>query len=400
MGNRKIMRVVFLRAYDFPIGGAPQNRLLGFCVGLQHQGVDVEVCQYAPSKSSFPLNLLKQQYFKGIRIQNFSYKYSPVKNKIFQLIGIIIGLFKTLAYLLKSNRTKKIDFVLFNTENFFYSLAFYLTCKVLKIKTGRDLNEYPLHIINKSNKANSIWKNLRLKIDYKWFNFIFLISTSLNEYYKPLIRKNAKVLLIPINVDFERFPFQVSSLSKNPFITYCGDLSQSKDGVEDLIKAFSLIHKTFPNNILKLIGRTSEKNLAKLKVLVEELKLSDKVVFTGYVNPDEIPVHLYKSRLLVLARPDNIQAKGGFPTKLGEYLATGVPVVVTNVGDLGNYILDGQTGYLSQPSDIMQFANKMKEALSNEDKSFEIGQNGREMAKEKFSVLIQGKQIYNFLKSI
>lgn len=394
------MRIIFLRAYDFPIGGAPQNRLLGFCIGLQNQGVDVEVCQYAPAKNSIPANLLKAQVYKGVRIKNFSYRFSPVKSKVYQLLGIGEGISRTIAYLISSNRTKKIDFVVFNTENLIFTSLFYFICRVLKIKTGRDLNEYPLHLIKKPSKFGSIWKNFRLSIDYKWFNFVFVISTSLFDYYKPLIKKEAKVLLIPINVDFNRFPTIVSSLSNNHFISYCGDLSQSKDGVADLIKSFSLIHKTFPDKILKLIGRTTEKNLISLKTLVEEVNLTDKVIFTGYVNPEEIPNHLYESRLLVLARPDNIQAKGGFPTKLGEYLATGVPVVVTNVGDLGNYIMNGYSGYLAQPGDPSIFANKMMEALSDDQKSSEIGRNGREMAKEHFSVLVQGEQLYNFLNSI
>ncbi len=394
------MKIVFLRAYDFPIGGAPQNRLLGFCIGLQSQGVDVEVCQYAPAKQAIPENLIKYQVYKGIRIKNFSYKFSPAKTKVFQILGVVIGLYKTIFYLFESNRKNKIDFVFFNTENFIYSLFFYLTCKSLNIKTGRDLNEYPLHLINETSKFNSIYKKFRLKIDYKWFDFIFVISTSLFQFYKPLIKKEAKTLMIPINVDFERFPSQASNLYNSRYISYCGDLSQSKDGVEDLIKAFYIVNKSFPDKILKLIGRTSEKNLRKLKELIEELKLTDKVIFSGYVNPHEIPNHLYQSRLLVLSRPDNLQAKGGFPTKLGEYLATGVPVVVTNVGDIGNYIIDGQTGFLSEPGNVISFAGKMKEALSNEEKSSEIGIKGREMAKEKFSALVQGEQIYNFLNSI
>ena len=49
--------------------------------------------------------------------------------------------------------------------------------------------------------------------------------------------------------------------------------------------------------------------------------------------------------MLVLARPDNIQAKGGFPTKLGEYLATGNPVVVTKVGEIPNYLIDGVNAF-------------------------------------------------------
>ena len=60
-----------------------------------------------------------------------------------------------------------------------------------------------------------------------------------------------------------------------------------------------------------------------------------------------MPKYLCNAKLLALARPDSIQAQGGFPTKLGEYLATGRPVVVTKVGEIPDYLEDGVNAFLS-----------------------------------------------------
>ena len=52
---------------------------------------------------------------------------------------------------------------------------------------------------------------------------------------------------------------------------------------------------------------------------------------------------------MALARPTNKQAEGGFPTKLGEYLATGNTVVVTNVGEIGEFLHDKVNAFVSDP---------------------------------------------------
>ena len=50
-----------------------------------------------------------------------------------------------------------------------------------------------------------------------------------------------------------------------------------------------------------------------------------------------------------MARPDSRQARGGFPTKLGEYLATGKPVCVTKVGEITVYLEDNVSAFLAEP---------------------------------------------------
>lgn len=100
-----------------------------------------------------------------------------------------------------------------------------------------------------------------------------------------------------------------------------------------------------------------------LNKLIADLNLSDHIELKGYVHPDKIPVELYKSRLLVLSRPDNIQNRGGFPTKLGEYLATGIPVAVTSVGEIPCYLKDEVNAYLAEPGNVKSFANCMKRAF-------------------------------------
>jgi glycosyltransferase involved in cell wall biosynthesis len=86
-----------------------------------------------------------------------------------------------------------------------------------------------------------------------------------------------------------------------------------------------------------------------------------------------------------LDRPQSRQAKYGFPTKLGEYLLTGNPVVVTSVGDIPLFLKDGESAYLVEPDNIEEFAAKLDYVLSHYEESKRVGQNGREVALKHFS---------------
>ena len=90
------------------------------------------------------------------------------------------------------------------------------------------------------------------------------------------------------------------------------------------------------------------------------------MVFTDSVSPTTIPQYFMDAEMLVLARPDNIQAKYGFPTKLGEYLLSGRPVVLTDVGNITDFLKDGVSAFIAKPGDIDCVAIVGKEVAMKE----------------------------------
>jgi len=193
---------------------------------------------------------------------------------------------------------------------------------------------------------------------------------------------------------FEHCPKK--SVDKNTIITYCGTLEGDKDGVPILIKSFAMIANKFPFAKLQLMG-SLENEITKEKItsLVEDLKIEDRVEFTGFVGREEMPDLLNSSDILVLARPNNKQAEGGFPTKLGEYLATGNPVVITNVGEIGLFLKDGINAYIAAPDSVKKFSEKLQEALSDSNRE-KIGLEGKKLVYEEFNYLIQAKKLESF----
>ena len=132
--------------------------------------------------------------------------------------------------------------------------------------------------------------------------------------------------------------------------------------------------------------------------LIKEYKLEDKVFWMGEFSSDQIPSILKNASLLVLPRPPSKQAQGGFPTKLGEYLATSNPICATNVGEIPDYLIDGESVYFAEPGSIVSFANAMHRALSNPTVAKKVGANGKIVADKSFNKDIQAKILYDFLR--
>ena len=172
----------------------------------------------------------------------------------------------------------------------------------------------------------------------------------------------------------------------------------NKDGLENLIEAMLIIKDKNQKTQLQLIGTGPENDVIKLKKKVSDLGLTETILFLGKKRADEIPLFLENSDLLVLARPDNTQARAGFPTKLGEYLASNRPVVITATGEIPKYLENNVSAYLAKPDDVEDFAKKVLFALSDENSEI-IGQRGYEVAKENFSYELFGEKILNIIQN-
>jgi glycosyltransferase involved in cell wall biosynthesis len=67
-------------------------------------------------------------------------------------------------------------------------------------------------------------------------------------------------------------------------------------------------------------------------------------------------------------------------------MASGNPVIGTDVGGMSEIVKDGETGYLVEAADPKALADKVIELLLNNDLRAEMGQRGRQVAEEKFSL--------------
>ena len=213
---------------------------------------------------------------------------------------------------------------------------------------------------------------------------LFVITTALKDYFISIGTPANKVHVINMTVDPTRFDGLKKEKTER-YIAYCGKATNNKDGVDQLIKAFANTSKTHPDVKLYIIGTPPKRaDQSGNLELVERLGISDKVVFTGIIPSEQIPQVLLNAEVLALARPDNMQAKYGFPTKHGEYLLTGNPVAITSVGDIPLFLKNGESALISNPDSVDDFALNLSWALDNPDNAKKIGETGKKIALANF----------------
>lgn len=233
----------------------------------------------------------------------------------------------------------------------------------------------------------------------KSLNGLFVISKQLKEFFVGLGIDSSKVEIINMTVDPSRFLNVHKQVEKERYIAYCGTASNTKDGVDELIKAFAIVAKDVPDVYLYIIGKTPKKSerFGNLE-LVKRLGIEERVRFTGGIPSTDIPQILKDAEILALDRPSNLQAKYGFPTKLGEYLLTENVVVVTSVGDIPLFLKDGKSALIAKPSDSIDFANKLIWALKNKHEAKIIGMEGCRVAKYCFNSEKESEKMINYMQ--
>ncbi len=397
MYNHEHLNIVCLYtgSIGFPLGDAYTNRVLSIAKGLVSIRCEVKLLIIYPGKNSGVL--CKNGVFDTIPYEYLTPLKTSKKTIIKKLIGVL-GIMKACYQILV--RLRGIDAIISFSESSFQNNTISYFAHLKKITFIRETNEYPRNVLKKGINGLTIPEKKKIKNALKYLDGLICISNSLNDYFKSNLLYKKPVLIVPIIVDKDRFTIQASKTTEK-YITYCGNLFGEKDGVDILVRAFAIISKTHPDYKLKLIGDTNEiVEFDKLRQLINSLNVTGKVVFTGYIMREEIPLHLVNSHILALARPDNLQTQGGFPTKLGEYLATGKPVVVTSVSDIPKYIEDGVNGYLAEPGSLDSFIVKLNYVLSNYSEAMAAGEKGRELVDKVFDAKVQAVNISEFISSL
>lgn len=164
-----------------------------------------------------------------------------------------------------------------------------------------------------------------------------------------------KVHVIRNGTEFNREDLEDSQHETVDF-TYIGEISFLK-GVNYLLDAVRSVRADFPKLKVRLIGGGSD--LQEMRRWVDFFDLKGTVVFTGYVNHNQIPGYLAATRVYI--HPSLTEV---WPNAVLEALALGVPVICTNAGGLPELTQDGKFAELVPIGDAVQLANAMKRILS------------------------------------
>jgi glycosyltransferase involved in cell wall biosynthesis len=212
---------------------------------------------------------------------------------------------------------------------------------------------------------------------------LIAISSAVKQYMTTEERyRPAKIHVLHNAVDLNLFHSmdgpEISRGRDRIMIGSVGRLHTSK-GHETLLRSMPYVKQRFPGARLTIVGTGREKdNLEKLSA---RLGISSEVDFLGAKKPSQIPRLLRTLDLFVLA--SNWE---GFGLAAVEAMASGLPVVATDVGGLPEIVVDGRTGFLVPPGKPRMLADKVVHLLQNPELCRQMGKQGRRRAETLFSL--------------
>ena len=141
---------------------------------------------------------------------------------------------------------------------------------------------------------------------------------------------------------------------------------------------------------IKLILVGDGEEYERIKKMVDLMNLSSTIEFYGKVN-DVAPL-LGKADVFVLS-----SSSEAFPVSVIEAIASGLPIVSTNVGGVSELV--GDNGILVEPGNMQQLVSAMKELIDNDSERIRMGRLSQKYS-EQFDVhkiIAQYEEIYNMV---
>ena len=384
------MRIGIVTKEPFPIGLAATNRFTSYAKLLaKNHFVKIFVIKPTESKNARRNNNVSGQY-EGIHFEyvNGTTIWPTTKNRFNKLLII----YKGLIFTKRKIKLNGINVIILISNHPIDILYFWLVSKANKIKYVQEKSEFPPYI--KQNKG-FLYKTL-YNLLYRMFDGMIVMTDELKEFFSKLVKRDSKLFHLPMSVDIERFENVKKTQIPHKYFAYCGFGGHNRDGVLEIVKAFYLFHAEYPKIQLYLIGDTKHTpNIDLVFNFVKDHKLEDSIKFIGRVESHKIPQLLVNAECLLQA-PKKITT-GGFPTKLGEYLASKNPVITTSVGEISYYLADAENALIVKSDDIDGLKDKMIYVMQNTEQAKKIGLSGYKLATKSFYVQSHLSSLENFL---
>jgi glycosyltransferase involved in cell wall biosynthesis len=181
--------------------------------------------------------------------------------------------------------------------------------------------------------------------------------------------------------------------------TYCDKISQKKrkdnliisacrlhpiKGLEYAIDAFHRISQSVDDLRFWIIGDGPLRG--QLCKKVQALSLNDKVTFLGNISNEQTLEHIAEATVFML--PSVIAANGdrdGIPTSLIEAMYMKTPVISSKVSGIPELIDDGVNGFLAEPKNVHELADKLGQLLLDPSLRIQMGQNARDKVEKEFN---------------
>lgn len=232
-----------------------------------------------------------------------------------------------------------------------------------------------------------------------------IASTSrvMKQQVKRLVMLEKEIFVTPFGVDTTIF-YPTPKRNKETITIGIIKTIDEKYGQIYLVKAFNILIKQ-----LKSLGFNDTAKKLRLEIvgdgpqrlavqrLVAELRIEDCVTIYGQVSHSEVPNYLNKMDIACFPSTHESESYG---VAAVEASACGLPVVVSNIGGLPEVVEDGKTGFLCEPKNPNDLAEKLYELVINPELRQKMGKAGRDFVLANYDWQENLRRMENYLHQV
>lgn len=338
-------RLIICADRSFPRGDAGANRILFMAKALQETDWDVFVISTGRNEEKYYDSSIGYYVYEGVKYRNIDIS----SNRYLRMIqhNFLDG--KTAVKMMKSFKVTSDDVVmlyssLYSFSNAVISFAYSLGCKV-----ACDVVEWHQPFQFKGGEKGFRYKGYKRFFEElvpKTKNVI-VISKCLDNHFSSL---NCHTTVIPIYVDTDKRQAWNREIDNSYLnLIYPGNpyrkddllsMLQAIEMLDDTEKDYVRFHLTGVNK--SLLYSSIPGNESLLDALIDR----ETVCIHSWMEYDELLKLYQKIDFALLARPTNKITEANFPSKVPELMSKGIPIITNRVGDIIQYLDDGEDSIL------------------------------------------------------
>jgi glycosyltransferase involved in cell wall biosynthesis len=230
-------------------------------------------------------------------------------------------------------------------------------------------------------------------------------NTKAAEILKKYTDAKFNILVAPIaGVDVDKFGGSYTdaykrnnNLNDKVVVTFSGVFDKRK-GIETLLNAFLISVRKRENLHLIMIGTGPLRNY--IEDFINRHNLTNNTTLIDWLPNEELPAILSNSDIFIHPSEPSKGWEEQFGFSMAEASASGLPIISTDTGSIGEVVIDQKTGILVKPGDANRLSAAIDYLVDNPQKRMEMGADGRRYIGENFSDKAIAMKFYNFFSNV
>jgi glycosyltransferase involved in cell wall biosynthesis len=224
---------------------------------------------------------------------------------------------------------------------------------------------------------------------FRWGTLVLVLSTEEMRRFQSAGLPRGKLRLVKNAVSLARFHRDAVAKMNPPGVLFIARFIKEK-GLLDLLKAARMVLDSGRIFKLHCVGDGPLRDEAE--ALAAELRLGERVEFTGHITEEEALQYYLGSAILVL--PTYFQE--GFPMTILQAVAAGLPIITTKIRAAADYLQDPANCLWVEPRNSVMLAERIGRLLGTPDLQMSMKENNLSLANEFAVEIVAGEYLRIF----